>query len=127
VTLFRKKLKVDNPTGSRLITITYKDRNPKVASDVANTLAKTFIDDTLSRRQRSIVAANVWLQHELAQLKQQVQDSQQKLADYERQTGLAGIQLTGASSGNGNTAISVSPQNSVTGRLLALGQETTTA
>lgn len=127
VKLFRKKLKVDNPTGSRLITITFKDRDPKVASDVANTLAKTFIDDTLSRRQRSIVTSNVWLQHELAQLKQQVQDSQQKLADYERETGLAGIQLTGASSGNGNTAISVSPQNTVTGRLLALGQETTTA
>lgn len=125
--IFRARLKVESPVGTRLITITYKSADPVLASNVTNTMARTFIDDTLSRRQRSIVNSSNWLNHELADLRQQVQNSQQKLADYERNTGLAGVELTGAAAGNGNATVSVSPQNTVTGRLLDLNQELTTA
>ena len=124
---FRSHLKVDSPVGTRLITITYKSPNPVLASEITNTLAKSFIDDTLSRRQRSIVDSTGWLNQELADLKTKMQDSQQKLVDYERNTGLAGVQVTGAAAGNGNATVSVSPQNTVTGRLLDLNQELTTA
>lgn len=125
--IFRSHLKVDSPVGTRLITITYKGSNPILASEITNTMAKAFIDDTLSRRQRSIVDSTGWLNQELADLKQKMQESQQKLVDYERNTGLAGVQVTGAAAGNGNATVSVSPQNTVTGRLLDLNQELTTA
>jgi len=125
--IFRSHLKLDSPVGTRLITITYKSANPVLASEITNTLAKSFIDDTLARRQRSIVDSTGWLNQELADLKAKMQDSQQKLVDYERNTGLAGVQVTGAAAGNGNATVSVSPQNTVTGRLLDLNQELTTA
>ncbi len=125
--VFRSHLKVDSPVGTRLITIIYKSSNPVLASEITNTFAKAFIDDTLSRRQRSIVDSTEWLHQELADLKAKMQDSQQKLVDYERNTGLAGVQVTGAAAGNGNATVSVSPENTVTGRLLDLNQELTTA
>ncbi len=125
--MLHSRLKIESPTDTRLITIFYKSGDPVLAANITNTLARTFIDDTLSRRQRSILSSSTWLQHELADLKKQVEDSQQKLADYQRSTGLAGIELTGTANGNGGTTVSVTPQNTVTSRLLTLNQELTAA
>jgi len=125
--LFSRHLKVDSPADSRLITISFKSSDPILAANITNTLARTFIDDTLARRQRSIERSSAVLQHELGDLKDQVEQSEQKLADYERNTGLAGIELTGSSNVNGTSTVSVTPQNTVTTRLFALNQELTAA
>lgn len=125
--MFRGPLKVDSPLQTRLITITYTSKDPVLAAKITNGMAQTFIDDTLQRRQGAILKSSGWLQQELSHLKQQVQDSEQKLADYERSTGLAGIQLTGSANGNGGSSVSISPENTVTSRLFTLNQELTTA
>lgn len=125
--IFHSHLKVDSPADSRLITISYKSSDPFISANITNTLARTFIDDTLSRRKRSILTSSDWLRHELEDLKTRAEDSQQKLADYERQTGMAGVELTGATSGNGTNTVSITPQNTVTARLFALNQELTEA
>ena len=125
--LLHARLKVESPTDTRLITIFYKSSDPVLAANITNTLAKQFIEDTLSRRQKSILASSTWLQHELADLKKQVEDSEQKLADYQRSTGLAGIEVIGTANGSGGTTVSVTPENTVTARLLTLNQELTTA
>jgi polysaccharide biosynthesis transport protein len=125
--LFSRRLKVDSPSDSRLITITFTSSDPILAAKVTNTLARTFIDDTLARRQLSIERSSAGLQDELGDLKKQVEQSEQSLADYERNTGLAGIELTGSSNVNGTSTVSVTPQNTVTTRLFALNQELTAA
>lgn len=125
--LFRHRLKVVSPPDTRLITITFKSSDPILAASIANALAEAFIDDTLSRRQRSIEQSSAWLQHELGSLKKEVEQSEQRLADYERSAGLAGIELTGSSNGTDTTTVSMSPQNTVTARLFGLNQELTEA
>ena len=125
--IFHRHLRVDSPPDSRLITITFKSHDAALSASITNTLAGTFIDDTVSRRRRSILTSSIWLQHELGELKAKVQESEQKLADYERTTGLAGIEVTGATNVNGNTSVAVTPQNTVTERLLTLNQELTAA
>jgi succinoglycan biosynthesis transport protein ExoP len=125
--VFHSRLKVVSPPDTRLITITFKSPDPILATSITNTLARTFIDDTLSRRQRSIERSSAWLRHELGDLKKQVEQSEQRLADYERNTGLAGIELTGSSNGTDATTVSVTPQNTVTARLFSLNQELTQA
>ena len=124
---FRGPLKVDAPLQTRLITISYSSKDPVLAARITNGMAQTFIDDTLARRQGSILKSSSWLQQELAKLKKQVEESEQNLADYERNTGMAGIQLTGAANGNGGSSVSVSPENTVTSRLFSLNQELTAA
>ena len=127
LSIFHRHLKVESPADSRLITIKFKSHDPALSAHITNTLAHTFIDDTIYRRRRSILSSSSWLQHELGELKARVQKSQQELADYERTTGLAGIQVTGANNANGNTSVTVTPQNTVTERLLTLNQELTAA
>ena len=65
VDLFQRRLKIDSPPNTRLITITFKSSDPVLAANITNTLARTFIDGTLARRQRSMERASTWLEHEL--------------------------------------------------------------
>ncbi len=127
VKLFRKNLKVDSPPDTRLINVTFENPDPTVASLTANSLAKIFIDDYLERRHRSTSQASYWLQKELDDLKKQVRDSEQRLADYERTTGLAGVQVSGSTSGDGTSSVSVNSHNTVLDRLFTLNQEMTSA
>ena len=127
VQLFSKYLKVDTPADTRLITVTYQNPDPALAAAISNSLCDKFIENSASRRQRSTARVSVLLQKQLADLKKQVEISEQKLADYERKTGMAGIQLTGASSGEGSSSVAISPHNTVDERLFALNQELTTA
>jgi len=121
--IFHRHLKVESPPDSRLITITFRSHDAALSANITNTLARTFIEDTVSRRRRSILTSSTWLQHELSELKAKVEESEQRLADYERTTGLSGIEVTGATNVNGNTSVTVTPQNTVTERLLTLNQE----
>ncbi len=127
VKLFRKNLKVDSPPDTRLINVTFENPDPVVAALTANSLAKTFIDDYLERRHRSTSQASYWLQKELDDLKKQVRDSEQRLADYERTTGLAGVQVSGSTSGDGTSTVAVNSHNTVIDRLFTLNQEMTSA
>ena len=119
---FLANLKVDSPTDTRLINITFQSPDRAIASDIANTLTSKFIEEALERRHRSTTQSSFWLEKELADLKTQVETSEQSLADYERKTGLAGVELVG-----GAADVSVAPHNTVTERLFALNQELTSA
>ena len=125
--LFQKNLKVESPPDTRLITVTFQNPDANLAAKVANSLCESFIANTMERRHSSIFQASRWLQKQLDALKKQVQESQQRLADYERETGLAGIQLSGSSMGDGTSTVSISPRNTITERLFSLNQELTAA
>lgn len=125
--IFGDNLKVEPAEDTRLIHITFQNPDPTVASMVSESLAKTFIGSTLERRHDSTTQASFWLQKELDDLKSEVEESEQKLADYERKTGLAGMQFTEPASSDGSGTVSANPHNTVTDRLFALNQELTTA
>jgi polysaccharide biosynthesis transport protein len=126
--LFAKYLKVDSPQDTRLLTVTFQNPDANVAAQAANSLAEEFIANTSERRHNSIFRASHLLQTQLDSLKKQVKESEQKLADYERETGLAGIQLSGSSaSGDGTSSVAISSRNTVTDRLFNLNQELTAA
>lgn len=127
VRLFERFVKVDSPADTRLINITAQNPDANVAAQMANTLASKFIEDSLDRRHRSTTQSSYWLEKELGDLKGKVQASEQKLADYERESGLAGVQLTGSANGEGSSSVAVSAHNPVTERLFSLSQELTTA
>ncbi|WP_213803450.1 polysaccharide biosynthesis tyrosine autokinase [Granulicella sp. dw_53] len=127
IKIFENNLKVESPDNTRLINVTFSDPDANVAADVTNTLSRRFIENNLERRQKSTIQVSYWLQKELDDLKKQVEDSEQKLANYERKTGLAGIQITGSSTGEGASSVTISPKNTVTERLFGLNQELTAA
>ncbi len=120
---FEKNLTVDSPLDTRLINVTFTNPDANVAANVANALSQKFIDGAMDRRHKSTVQSSYWLRRELDDLKKQVEDSEQKLADYQRKTGMAGLQLPSGGSGAG----AGTPHSTVTDRLFGLNQELTTA
>ena len=126
---FAKNLTVESPPDTRLITVTFENPDPIVAANVANAISQKFIDSAMDRRHKSTIQSSFWLRKELDDLKKQVEDSEQKLADYQRESGLAGVQLSGggAAAGDNEGSVGVSPHSTVTDRLFGLNQELTTA
>ena len=122
--VFGKALKVEPIADTRLIQVTFTDRDPVVAANVANTLSDNFIQDYVQRRLNSSSQFSFWLSKELDASKKRVQDSEQALAEFERQTGLTGIDLGESTQGQGATLQS---HNAEVDRLNALYQELNTA
>ncbi len=124
--LFGKALRVSSVPESRLVNVAFQSPDPAVAATVANTLAETFIADTLGRRLHSNETASFWIGRELTTLRDRVRDSEQALADFEHRTGLAGIDVQ-SSQGGGQSGLPTQAHNAVLDRLNALNGELTAA
>jgi succinoglycan biosynthesis transport protein ExoP len=120
---FANSLKIEAVGDTRLIAITFRNPDPKIAALGANTLVHSFVEDSLGRHGRSVSEASFWLSKQLDDLKGRVEDSQKKLADYERKTGLGGIDLT-QPSGTGGAS---QTRNVTLDKLSALNDQLTTA
>ena len=122
---FAKSLKVEFVPDTRLIQISFRNPDPVVAANVANSISDTFIQDYVKRRVQSSTDVSYWMTKELDVLKKKVQDSEQAVVDYEQQHGMTGINV-GAAGEDGNTA-TIQSRNPILDRLSALNQELTTA
>jgi succinoglycan biosynthesis transport protein ExoP len=121
---FEKSLKVELVPDTRLIQVTFRNPDPAIAANVANTISELFISDSVNRRVDSTSEVSFWISKQLATLKKQVGDSEQALADFEHKTGLAGIDMPSDQTGN---SLAMQGHNSVLDRLTSLNQELTTA
>lgn len=130
--IFAKRLNVEPTQDSRLITVAVRDRDPEQAALIANKLVEVYMQEYLRTRFQATADASDWLSLQLDSLKKQVEDSQTKLSDYERKTGLSVLMLglsAGDSSGGGTGGGGISggvhiPQLD---RLAALNAELTAA
>jgi succinoglycan biosynthesis transport protein ExoP len=83
---------------TRLIQVTFEDPDPKFAASVTNALIDQFTEDRLSRRNSSTVQASEWMSGQIADLNKQVEAAQQRLIDYQKQSGLIVFPTSGSSS-----------------------------
>ncbi len=97
--IFKKKLKVENTPDTRLLTVEYLSPNPQRAADVANAIVREYV--TFEARAQATADAQQWLTEQLADLKANVDDSQNSLAAFERKTGLNGMALGAMGEGGG--------------------------
>lgn len=67
---------------SRLLTISYSDADPKRAQRIANALAAGFIKANLDRRFDATTYARLFLEDQLQQVKQKLEDSERKVVAY---------------------------------------------
>jgi len=84
----QKNLTVQAWGESRTAEIFYQSPDPKVASDVANTLVQTFIDESREIRWNSTQNTAEWLTGHLKELQKSLDSSQAKLQDFARSTGI---------------------------------------
>jgi len=83
----RKNLQIVPLRGSSVIQIVCEARDPRLAADIANTLAQTFIGSNIEARQLAARETFSALSRELEELRTKLADSQAKLAAYDSGSG----------------------------------------
>ncbi len=73
---------------SRVITLQYVSTDAHMAALAANTTAEMYILDQLSSKDQTTARASDWLNQRVAEMHQRVIDSEKKLEDYRRTTGM---------------------------------------
>ncbi len=88
--IFKSHLKVQPVAGSRLIDISYTDRNPARAAMVANTVARVLADMAFQQRFTAALQGSTWLSGQLEDLRQRTEQAQARAAALQRGTGMFG-------------------------------------
>jgi capsular exopolysaccharide synthesis family protein len=84
----QKNLTVQAWGESRTAEIFYDSSDPRLASDVANTLVQTFIDESREIRWNSTQNTAEWLTGHLKELKKNLENSEGRLQEFARSTGI---------------------------------------
>ena len=87
---FKSNLKVDAISGTRLISVSYTHPDPKMAAKIVNELVSDFVEYNFRVRYDATTKATDWLRHQLVELKSQVEQSQKRAAQLEKNSGIFG-------------------------------------
>lgn len=88
---FHDGLKVEPVPGTRIILVSYSDPDPRLATEIVNTLVQTFIEANVRSKYESAAQTAEWLSSELSDLRRKVEQSEEKLVLYQKQHGILGI------------------------------------
>jgi polysaccharide biosynthesis transport protein len=91
--IFGSHLKVEPIRGTRLIQLTYESHDPKQAAQVANALIESYKNQYLQSHYDASTEASDWLTKQLSDLKANVEDSEKKLTDFEKETGILSLNM----------------------------------
>jgi polysaccharide biosynthesis transport protein len=109
---FRGGLSVQIIPNSRLVQISYTNPDPRFATDIVNSLVRTFIEENFKAKYESVTQTSDWLSTELVDLQTKVQTSEEKLVRYQKDHSILGVD---------------EKQNIVTAKLNELNNELTVA
>jgi uncharacterized protein involved in exopolysaccharide biosynthesis len=99
-------LKVMRPPGTYLLLISYRSPDPRVAADVANGVAHSYLEHTYNIRFRSSAALSSFMEKQLEELKAKMERSSAALGKFERELNV----ISPEEKTNILSAISCSPQ-----------------
>jgi capsular exopolysaccharide synthesis family protein len=80
-----KKLKVTRPPNTYLLLISYRSSQPRLAADVANAVAHSYVEHTYSIRFKSSASLADFMEKQLEELKAKMERSSAALAQFERE------------------------------------------
>jgi succinoglycan biosynthesis transport protein ExoP len=126
--IFGDHLKVEVVRGTRLIQVTYESHDPEHAAQIANALIDSYKNQYLQSHYNATTETSEWLTKQLADLKANVEDSEKKLTDFEKETGILSLSMMmPTASGNGSMASDGQIHSVVIEKLDALNAELTVA
>ncbi len=86
--LLLQKLDVKPALESSVITIAFTGADPRFAAVMANAFAKTYIETNLELRLAPAKQTAAWFDQQITQLRQNLDNAQQKLTNYQREKGI---------------------------------------
>ncbi len=87
-----QNLSVDLVTNTSLLKVSFSDQNRVYAQSVANQIAQSFIDQRVDQTSETSGLARQFIQEQVVQVKDRLQQSEKALVDYAKE---AGITVTG--------------------------------
>lgn len=90
---FMESYKVDPIRNSRLVDVSFGSRNPALAAEVANGIAKSFIFYTMDWRTEASSEAKDFLTKQIEKQKKVLEDSEQALQNYKEKYGIVQLQV----------------------------------
>lgn len=80
-----KQLKVTRPANTYLLLIGYRSKDPRLAADVANAVARSYVEHTYNIRFRSAASLSTFMEKQLEELKAKMERSNMALAQFEKE------------------------------------------
>lgn len=80
-----KKLKVTRPPNTYLLLISYRSPDPKLAANVANGVARSYIEHTFDLRFKASSSLSEFMEKQIEELKAKMERSTSALAQFERE------------------------------------------
>jgi capsular exopolysaccharide synthesis family protein len=80
-----KQLKVSRPPNTYLLLISYRSPDPRLAADVANGIAQSYVEHTYNIRFRSSASLASFMEKQIEELKAKMERSSAALAQFERE------------------------------------------
>ena len=85
---FQEALSIDPVKRSRLVGVSFESTDPERAARIVNTLAGSYIEQSLEARWKATQKATEWLSQQLLGLKSRLEKSEDELQQYARENGL---------------------------------------
>lgn len=82
---YLKQLKVTRPINTYILRISYRSSDPRLAADVANAIAQSYLEHTFEIRVRSSASLSVFMEKQLDELKAKMERSSLALAKFEQE------------------------------------------
>jgi succinoglycan biosynthesis transport protein ExoP len=94
INAFHKSLNVQLIPKTQIVEVHFRSKDPQLASQVANAVASTYIEHNFQTKYKATLQTSDWLTKQLDDLKKHAEESQQKLTDYQKKTGILGTDET---------------------------------
>jgi capsular exopolysaccharide synthesis family protein len=80
-----RNLKITRPPNTYLVLISYRSADSRLAADVANAVARSYLEHTYNIRYRSSASLSAFMERQLEELKAKMERSGGALAQFERE------------------------------------------
>lgn len=94
LTAFRKSLKIQRDTSSRLINVSYASHDPDLAALITNTFLEQFINTSYQARHDAVTQSTDWLARQLTDIRSKMEASNRALAEFQQNTGIVAVDQT---------------------------------
>jgi polysaccharide biosynthesis transport protein len=81
---FNGRLTVEQVPKTRMLSVSFRDRDPRLAAQVATTLVNNYLEYNFREKDEAIRRSG-WMEKQLESLKAKVEESEEALVTYERQ------------------------------------------
>jgi uncharacterized protein involved in exopolysaccharide biosynthesis len=104
---FHKQLRVATIPKTAIVEVSFRSKDPKLAAEIVNTLANVYLERNFRMRYNATMQASDWLSKQLDDLKANAQSKQQQFADFQKKSGIIGMDDSSGPNGTSMGAHSI--------------------